>query len=55
MVLFIKYFVSFRNGVPTVTEVFDNLIRIIILTVTLVVVAVPEGLPLTLALGENFR
>ncbi|CAB4419092.1 unnamed protein product [Rhizophagus irregularis] len=51
IVLLIKYFVSFRNGVPSVTHILDNLIKIIISTVTIVVVAVPEGLPLAVTLA----
>ncbi|CAG8470029.1 4094_t:CDS:2 [Funneliformis mosseae] len=51
IVLIIIYFVSFRNGVPGVFQVLDNLIRIIISTVTIIVVAVPEGLPLAVTLA----
>ncbi|RIA84092.1 hypothetical protein C1645_698910 [Glomus cerebriforme] len=51
IVLLIKYFVSFRIRVPPVTEIFDNLIKIIISTVTIIVVAVPEGLPLAVTLA----
>jgi magnesium-transporting ATPase (P-type) len=54
IVLLIKYFVGFRNGVPSVTDILENLIRIIISTVTIVVVAVPEGLPLAVTLGKIF-
>lgn len=52
IVLLIKYFVGFRNGVPSVTHILDTLIKIIISTVTIVVVAVPEGLPLAVTLGK---
>ncbi|CAG8616087.1 13734_t:CDS:2 [Rhizophagus irregularis] len=42
IILLIKYFISFRNGIPAVIEIFDDLIRIVISTITLVIVAVPE-------------
>ncbi|CAI2161661.1 17506_t:CDS:2 [Funneliformis geosporum] len=51
LVLIIIYFVSFRNEVPGVFQVLDNLIRIVISTVTIIVVAVPEGLPLAVTLA----
>ncbi|CAG8559832.1 9887_t:CDS:2 [Ambispora leptoticha] len=51
IVLLIKYFVNFRNGVPNATQAFEDLIRIVISTVTVVVVAVPEGLPLAVTLA----
>ena len=53
IVLLIKYFVGFRNGVPSVTDAFTRLTKIIISTVTIVVVAVPEGLPLAVTLGNK--
>ncbi len=52
LVLIIKYFVGFRNGAPKVTEALENLIKIVISTVTIIVVAVPEGLPLAVTLGK---
>ncbi|CAG8471784.1 8508_t:CDS:2 [Ambispora gerdemannii] len=51
IVLLIKYFVNFRNGVPPATKAVEDLVRIIISTVTVVVVAVPEGLPLAVTLA----
>ncbi|GES96174.1 calcium-translocating P-type ATPase [Rhizophagus clarus] len=51
IVLLIKYFVGFHIHVPPVTDILDNLIKIIISTVTIVVVAVPEGLPLAVTLA----
>ncbi|CAG8448465.1 10690_t:CDS:2 [Acaulospora colombiana] len=51
LVLLIKYFVGFRNGVPSTASVFESLIQILISTVTVVVVAVPEGLPLAVTLA----
>ncbi|RGB37817.1 hypothetical protein C1646_621667 [Rhizophagus diaphanus] len=54
IILLIKYFISFRNGIPAVTDIFDDLIRIIISTITLVIVAVPEGLPLAITLALTY-
>ncbi|CAG8635426.1 4070_t:CDS:2, partial [Racocetra persica] len=52
IVLLIKYFISFRtNGAPSAPEAIDNLVRIIISAVTVVVVAVPGGLPLAVTLA----
>ncbi|CAG8464180.1 6543_t:CDS:2 [Ambispora gerdemannii] len=51
IVLLIKYFVNFRNGVPGAAQAIEHLVRIIISTVTVVVVAVPEGLPLAVTLA----
>ncbi|CAG8766708.1 11718_t:CDS:2, partial [Cetraspora pellucida] len=51
IVLLVKYFISFRiSGVPSVAKVIDSLISIVISAVTVVVVAVPEGLPLAVTL-----
>ncbi|CAG8553520.1 4319_t:CDS:2 [Diversispora eburnea] len=54
MVLLIKYFITFRFGVPDLSSVFQSLIRILISTVTLLVVAIPEGLPLAVTLALAF-
>ncbi|KAJ1939911.1 plasma membrane calcium, partial [Linderina macrospora] len=53
IVLIIKYFVQFgRHEVSReATKVVDNVVRIIITAVTIVVVAVPEGLPLAVTLS----
>ncbi|KAG9300428.1 hypothetical protein G9A89_010053 [Geosiphon pyriformis] len=51
IVLMIKYFVNFRNGVPKATQAIEDLVQIIISAVTVVVVAVPEGLPLAVTLA----
>ncbi|CAG8527717.1 11332_t:CDS:2 [Ambispora leptoticha] len=51
IVLLIKYFVNFRNGIPKATQAIEDLVGIIISTVTIVVVAVPEGLPLAVTLA----
>ncbi|RHZ69214.1 hypothetical protein Glove_287g31 [Diversispora epigaea] len=54
VVLLIKYFITFRFGVPGLTSVFQSLVRILISTVTLLVVAIPEGLPLAVTLALAF-
>ncbi|CAG8446397.1 7259_t:CDS:2 [Acaulospora morrowiae] len=51
IILLVKYFIGFRNGIPETTTVFDSLIQILISTITVVVVAVPEGLPLAVTLA----
>ncbi|KAJ1962050.1 plasma membrane calcium [Dipsacomyces acuminosporus] len=53
LVLIIKYFVEFgRHQVSReATKVVDSIVRIIISAVTVVVVAVPEGLPLAVTLA----
>lgn len=50
--LLIRYFVGFRYGVPTdKTQIVGDVMSILILVVTVIVVAVPEGLPLAVTLG----
>ncbi|RIB09099.1 hypothetical protein C2G38_1981810 [Gigaspora rosea] len=52
IVLLIKYFISFRvKGLPSAADAINNLVTIIISAVTVVVVAVPEGLPLAVTLA----
>ncbi|KAJ1937007.1 plasma membrane calcium, partial [Linderina pennispora] len=53
IVLIIKYFVQFgRHEVShEATKVVDNVVRIVITAVTIIVVAVPEGLPLAVTLS----
>ncbi|CAJ0650146.1 964_t:CDS:2 [Entrophospora sp. SA101] len=52
MVLLIEYFVKFRNGAPgPASEILESLTTIFISAVTVVVVAVPEGLPLAVTLA----
>ncbi|CAG8462122.1 26034_t:CDS:2 [Dentiscutata erythropus] len=51
IVLLIKYFISFVNGVPTAASAISSLVMIVISAVTVVVVAVPEGLPLAVTLA----
>lgn len=51
--LLIRYFVSWRYGVPDQpTEIVMDIMKILIVVVTIVVVAVPEGLPLAVTLGN---
>jgi Ca2+-transporting ATPase len=54
IVLLIIYFVGFRTKVPSAADALSSLIKILISTVTVVVVAVPEGLPLAVTLGKFF-
>lgn len=54
IVLLIRYFVNWKyDGIPTVpTEIVQQVMGILIVVVTIVVVAVPEGLPLAVTLGK---
>lgn len=54
IVLLIRYFVNWKyNGIPTVpTEIVQQVMGILIVVVTIIVVAVPEGLPLAVTLGN---
>ncbi|KAF9953887.1 hypothetical protein BGZ70_000071 [Mortierella alpina] len=54
VVLFIRYFVKFKNGIPPTNEIVSNIVQIIISAVTVIVVAVPEGLPLAVTLALAF-
>ncbi|CAO0790967.1 unnamed protein product [Mucor circinelloides] len=53
IVLLIRYFVNWKyDGIPTVpTEIVQQVMGILIVVVTIVVVAVPEGLPLAVTLA----
>lgn len=52
--LLIRYFVGFRYGVPTDgAHIAADVMSILILVVTVIVVAVPEGLPLAVTLGKE--
>lgn len=54
IVLLIRYFVGWKSGVPDQpTEIVMAIMKILIVVVTIVVVAVPEGLPLAVTLGKN--
>ncbi|KAG0178616.1 hypothetical protein DFQ29_003219 [Apophysomyces sp. BC1021] len=58
IVLLIRYFVNWRYGIPSqAAEIVRGIMNILIVVVTIVVVAVPEGLPLavTLALAYATR
>jgi Ca2+-transporting ATPase len=53
--LLIRYFVGWRFGVPDqATTIVLDIMKILIVVVTIVVVAVPEGLPLAVTLGKFF-
>jgi Ca2+-transporting ATPase len=53
VVLLIRYFVGWKAGVPDQpTEIVLDIMKILIVVVTIVVVAVPEGLPLAVTLGK---
>ncbi|KAF9937729.1 hypothetical protein BGZ67_000941 [Mortierella alpina] len=52
--LFIRYFVKFKDGIPKSTEIVSSIVQIIISAVTVIVVAVPEGLPLAVTLALAF-
>ncbi|KAG0325302.1 hypothetical protein BGZ99_000818 [Dissophora globulifera] len=54
VVLFIRYFITFRNGKPPSALIIKSLVDIIIAAVTVIVVAVPEGLPLAVTLALAF-
>jgi Ca2+-transporting ATPase len=55
IVLLIRYFVSWRYGIPTeATVIVRQIMDILIVVVTIVVVAVPEGLPLAVTLGKIY-
>lgn len=53
IVLLIRYFVTWKDGVPDQpTAIVMDIMKILIVVVTIVVVAVPEGLPLAVTLGK---
>jgi Ca2+-transporting ATPase len=54
IVLFIRFFVGFKDHVPATNEIIKKLVDILIAAVTVVVVAVPEGLPLAVTLALAF-
>ncbi|KAI8991524.1 PMCA-type calcium-translocating P-type ATPase [Mycotypha africana] len=52
IVLLIRYFVSWKDGIPDQpTTIVLDIMKILIVVVTIVVVAVPEGLPLAVTLA----
>jgi Ca2+-transporting ATPase len=54
IVLFIEFLVRLRNNPDTPTEKGQQFLQIFIVTVTIIVVAVPEGLPLAVTLALAF-
>lgn len=54
VVLFIKFLVHLRTSVDTPAQKGQNFLNILIVAVTIVVVAVPEGLPLAVTLALAF-
>lgn len=53
IVLLIRYFVNWKSeAIPAATEIVQQIMGILIVVVTIVVVAVPEGLPLAVTLGN---
>lgn len=54
IVLFIRFFISFKDRIPEGSEIATRLVDILIACVTVVVVAVPEGLPLAVTLALAF-
>lgn len=55
IILIIRYFVGFKTkGTPSSAEIVSSLVDIVIAAVTVVVVAVPEGLPLAVTLALAF-
>ncbi|KAF9937658.1 plasma membrane calcium [Modicella reniformis] len=54
IILFIRYFAGFRTGTPPSKDIVKSLVTIIISAVTVIVVAVPEGLPLAVTLALAF-
>lgn len=55
IVLLIRYFVGWRSGVPKKppTTIVQDIMQILISTVTVIVVAIPEGLPLAVTLCKR--
>jgi Ca2+-transporting ATPase len=52
--LLIRYFAGWKYGIPSsATTIVSNIMDILIVVVTIVVVAVPEGLPLAVTLGNK--
>lgn len=54
VILFIRFFVSFRHNKPAGPIIVKKLVDILIAAVTVIVVAVPEGLPLAVTLALAF-
>ncbi|KAI9756254.1 MAG: hypothetical protein M4579_003921 [Chaenotheca gracillima] len=54
VVLFIKFLVGLRHNIDTPSQKGQNFLQIVIVAITIVVVAVPEGLPLAVTLALAF-
>ncbi|KAG0047246.1 hypothetical protein BGZ83_007676, partial [Gryganskiella cystojenkinii] len=54
IILFIRFFVKFKEGIPETEKIVKTLLDIVIAAVTVIVVAVPEGLPLAVTLALAF-
>ncbi|KAF9088333.1 hypothetical protein BGX23_007434 [Mortierella sp. AD031] len=54
IILFVRFFISFKDNIPPPNEIVSRLVNIVIAAVTVVVVAVPEGLPLAVTLALAF-
>ncbi|ORY05891.1 calcium-translocating P-type ATPase [Basidiobolus meristosporus CBS 931.73] len=54
IVLLLQYLIPFKDGIPPATVIIDRIVDIFITTITIVVVAVPEGLPLAVTLALAF-
>jgi P-type Ca2+ transporter type 2C len=54
IVVFIKFLVQLRGSTATASEKGQNFLQILIVAITVVVVAVPEGLPLAVTLALAF-
>jgi Ca2+-transporting ATPase len=54
VVLFIRFLVQLRGSTNTPSEKAQNFLQILIISVTVLVIAVPEGLPLAVTLTQAF-
>lgn len=54
VILFIKFCVSLRNSTESASEKGQSFLNVFILSLTVVVIAVPEGLPLAVTLALSF-
>ncbi|KAJ5770419.1 uncharacterized protein N7511_002470 [Penicillium nucicola] len=54
IILFIKFLVSLRHSTETPSEKGQSFLNVFILALTVVVIAVPEGLPLAVTLALSF-
>ncbi|KAK9708459.1 plasma membrane calcium [Basidiobolus ranarum] len=54
IVLLLQFLIPFKDKIPEATYIVNRLVGIFITTITIVVVAVPEGLPLAVTLALAF-